>query len=293
MTSWDRGLGSRIFDVLNLALMIVVALVTLYPFYHITVISLSNGNAVLRGEVSFWPAGFTLRTYELVFGNRAVATGLLNSVKYTGVGTTINLVMTALCAYPLARPRFSGRLPLTWLVSLTMFFSGGLIPLYLVVMGLGLRNTMWALVLPWAINVWYMFILRTSFQQIPEEIYEATVMDGANDLQTMVHVILPLCKPTLATLLMFYAVGHWNEFFNALVFLDDRNLYPIQLVLRNVVVLGRFEQTAELGAASEFAVIERTLKYATIMVSTLPILAVYPFVQRYFVKGVMVGSIKG
>ena len=293
MTSWDRGLGSRIFDVLNLALMIVVALVTLYPFYHITVISLSNGNAVLRGEVSFWPVGFTVRTYELVFGNRAVATGLLNSVKYTGVGTTINLVMTALCAYPLARPRFSGKLPLTWLVSLTMFLSGGLIPLYLVVMGLGLRNTMWALVLPWAINVWYMFILRTSFQQIPEEIYEATVIDGANDLQTMVHVILPLCKPTLATLLMFYAVGHWNEFFNALVFLDDRNLYPIQLVLRNVVVLGRFEQTAELGGASEFAVIERTLKYATIMVSTLPILVVYPFVQRYFVKGVMVGSIKG
>jgi putative aldouronate transport system permease protein len=217
----------------------------------------------------------------------------VNSVVYTFVGTAINLVMTALCAYPLARPKFSGRGFFTWVVSLTMFFSGGLIPLYLLVMQLGIKNSMWAVVLPVAINVWNMFILRTSFQQIPEEIYEAAVIDGANDLQTMLNVILPLSMPVMATLLMFYAVAHWNDFFNGLIFLDDRNKYPVQLVMRNIVILGRFEQTNELAGGSDFSAIEQTLKYATIMVSTLPILAVYPFVQRYFVKGVMIGAIKG
>ena len=293
MVTYDRSLGSRIADHLITALMILVVLATLYPFYYITIISLSHGNAVLRGEVRFWPIGLNLESYRLVFQNPVVPKSLLNSLIYTGVGTAINLIMTALCAYPLARPRFSGRGFCTWIVSLTMFFSGGLIPLYLVVMQLGIRNSMWALVLPWAINVWNMFILRTGFQQIPEEIYEAAVIDGANDLQTMFRVILPLSKAVLATLLMFYAVGHWNDFFNGLIFLDDRNRYPIQLVMRNIVILGRFEQTNELGAASDFAAIEQTLKYATIMVSTLPILAVYPFVQRYFVKGVMIGAIKG
>jgi putative aldouronate transport system permease protein len=272
--------------------MILIIFATLYPFYYITIVSLSNGNAVLRDEVRFWPVGFTLESYKLVFENPAMSKSLLNSVLYTTVGTIINLIMTALCAYPLARPKFSGRIFFTWVVSLTMFFSGGLIPLYLVVLQLGIRNTMWALVLPVAINVWNMFIMRTSFQGIPEEIYEAATLDGANDLQTLFQVVLPLAKPVLATLLMFYAVGHWNEFFNALIYLDDRNKFPVQLVLRNVVILGRFDQTNELSGGSDFAAIEQTLRYATIMVSTLPILAVYPFVQRYFVKGVMVGAIK-
>ena len=218
---------------------------------------------------------------------------LRNSLVYTTLGTLINLVMTTLCAYPLARPRFSGRKLFTWVVTLTMFFSGGLIPLYLLVMQLGLINNMWALLLPGAINVWNMFILRTSFQQIPEELYEAALMDGANDFQTLIRVALPLSKAVLATLLMFYAVAHWNDFFNALIFLNDRAKYPIQLVMRNIVILGRFEQTNELAGGSDFAVIEQTLKYATIMVSTIPILLVYPFVQRYFVKGVMIGAIKG
>ena len=293
MMDYDKTWRSRLFDWLNTILMILIILATLYPFYYITIVSLSNGNAVLRGEVRFWPVGLTLESYKLVFQNPTMPKSLVNSVVYTFVGTAINLVMTALCAYPLARPKFSGRGFFTWVVSLTMFFSGGLIPLYLLVMQLGIKNSMWALVLPVAINVWNMFILRTSFQQIPEEIYEAAVIDGANDLQTMFNVILPLSMPVMATLLMFYAVAHWNDFFNGLIFLDDRNKYPVQLVMRNIVILGRFEQTNELAGGSDFSAIEQTLKYATIMVSTLPILAVYPFVQRYFVKGVMIGAIKG
>ena len=220
-------------------------------------------------------------------------TSLSNSVLYTVVGTIINLFMTVLCAYPLARPKFSGKTFFTWVVSMTMFFSGGLIPLYLLVLNLGIYNSIWALVLPGAINVWNMFIMRTSFQSIPEELYEAAILDGANDLQTLYYMVLPLSMPVIATLLMFYAVGHWNEFFNALIYLDDRAKFPIQLILRNVVILGNFEQTNELSGGSDFAAIEQTLRYATIMVSTLPILAVYPFVQRYFVKGVMIGAIKG
>ncbi len=290
---YDKTFGSRVFDALNVLLLILVVLATLYPFYYITVLSLSNGNAVLRGEVRLWPVGFTLDSYRLVFENPAVPQSLKNSLLYTSLGTVINLIMTTLCAYPLARPRFSGRTFFTWVVTATMFFSGGLIPLYLLIMQLGLINNMWALLLPTAINVWNMFILRTSFQQIPEELFEAARMDGANDLQTLIRIALPLAKPVLATLLLFYAVAQWNEFFNALIFLDDRAKYPIQLVMRNIVILGRFEQTNELAGGSDFAVIEQTLKYATIMVSTLPILAVYPFVQKYFVKGVMIGAIKG
>jgi putative aldouronate transport system permease protein len=293
MIDYDRTLGSKIFDWFNRLLMILIIFATLYPFYYITIVSLSNGNAVLRGEVHFWPVQPTLESYKLVFDNPAVSTSLMNSILYTTVGTFINLLMTVLCAYPLARPKFSGRTFLTWVVSITMFFSGGLIPLYLLVLNLGIYNSMWALVLPGAINVWNMFIMRTSFQSIPEELYESSVLDGANDLQTLYYIVLPLSMPVLATLLLFYAVGHWNEFFNALIFLDDRLKYPIQLVLRNIVFLGRFEQTNELSSGSDFAAIEQTLRYATIMVSTLPILAVYPFVQRYFVKGVMIGAIKG
>lgn len=292
MIEHHRSLGSRLFDALNYVFMALVILATLYPFYYMAVVSLSDGDAVLRGEVRFWPVGLTSATYKLVFSNRAVAGSLLNSVLYTSTGTALNLLMTALCAYPLARPRFSGRIFFTWLVTLTMFFSGGLVPLYLLIVQLGLRNNMLALILPPAINVWYMFILRTNFQQIPEDLYEAAVIDGANDLETLFRIILPLSKPVLATLLLFYAVGHWNSWFNALIFLDDRAKYPVQLVLRNIVILGLLQST-EISPSAELAVTEKTLKYATIMVSTLPILVVYPFVQRYFIKGVMIGAIKG
>lgn len=293
MVTYDRSFGSRLFDKLNMLVLVLVLVATLYPFYYIAIVSLSNGTAVLRGEVNLFPVGFTLESYKRALQNVAIPRSLQNSLIYTTVGTMMNLVMTALCAYPLAQPRFSGRRFLTWVVMLTMFFSGGLIPLYLLILQLHLKDTMWALVLPVAINPWYMFILRTNFEQTPREIYEAAMLDGANDLQTLFRIILPLAKPIMATLLLFYAVAHWNEWFHALIFMDDRVKYPVQLVMRNIVLLGSFGETSELAPEAKIAVIEKTLKYATIMVSTLPILAVYPFVQRYFVKGVMIGAIKG
>lgn len=275
--------------------MVLVIVATLYPLYYIAIVSLSDGDAVLRGEVGLVPVGFTLAAYRLVFRTTTVLQSLGNSVLYTTVGTLINLVMTALCAYPLARPRYSLRTVLTWMVTITMFFSGGLIPLYLLILELGLRNTIWSLVLPVAISPWNMFIMRTYFQGIPEDIYEAAMIDGANDLQTLFRVILPVAKPIVATLLLFYAVAHWNAWFHALLFLDDKAKLPIQLVLRSVVIQGQMEHAGYLMSSSEeeAMVVDQSLRYATIMVATLPILLVYPFVQKYFVQGVMIGAIKG
>ena len=292
MTIYDKSLGSRLFDLLLMALMILMIFVTLFPFYYIFIVSLSNGNAVLRGEVKFLPVKFTLDSYKLVFENPSVPPALRNSVIYTTLGTTINLIMSALCAYPLARPRFSGRTFFTWMVTLTMFFSGGLIPLYLLVLQLHLIDTIWAIVLPAAINPWNMFIMRTAFMGIHESLYEAALLDGASELQILWRIVLPLSMPIFATMLLFYAVAQWNDWFNALIYLNDRAKYPIQLFLRSVVIVGRFDQVNELAGGSDFAIIEQTLKYATIMVSTIPILVVYPFVQKYFVKGVMIGAIK-
>lgn len=292
MTIQDKSFGSRLFDFILMISMLAIVFVTLYPFYHILIISLSDGSAVLRGEVRFWPVEATLDSYKLVFEDPNVPRSLMNSVTYTVVGTTINLIMTALCAYPLARPRFSGRMFFTWMVTLTMFFSGGLIPLYLLVLQLGLIDKIWAIVLPVAINPWNMFLMRTAFMGIHESIYEAALIDGASEIGILWRIVLPLSMPIFATLLLFYAVGHWNDFFNALIFLNDGRKFPIQLHLRNVVILGQFDQANELAGGSDMAVIEQTLKYATIMVSTLPILVVYPFVQKYFVKGVMIGAIK-
>jgi putative aldouronate transport system permease protein len=292
MAIYDRSLGSRLFDAILTILMVLLIFITLYPFYHILIVSLSNGNAVLRGEVTFWPVQFTLESYKLVFQDPAIWQALRNSVLYTSTGTALNLFLTALCAYPLARPRFFARTFFTWMVTLTMFFSGGLIPLYLLVLQLGMIDKIWAIILPTAINPWNMFILRTAFQGIHESVYEAALLDGASEVQILWRIVLPLSLPIFATLLLFYAVAQWNDFFNALIFLNSKAMYPIQLLLRNVVIAGTFQQTGEIAGASEFAVIEQTLKYATIMVSTIPILLVYPFVQKYFVKGVMVGAIK-
>jgi putative aldouronate transport system permease protein len=230
----------------------------------------------------------------MVFRTNTVARGLLNSVLYTTVGTAINLFLTALCAYPLARANFSGKTIFTIMVTITMFFSGGLIPLYLLILDLDIRNTIWALVLPSAISPWNMFIMRTYFQNIPEEIFDAAKIDGANDLHVMARIVLPLSIPIFATMLLFYAVGHWNEWFHALIFLDEKAKFPIQLILRSVVIQGQLEMGSYIMSPSEeYMVVEQSLKYATIMVATLPILAVYPFVQKYFVQGVMIGAIKG
>ena len=273
--------------------MICVVFATLYPFYYMAIVSISDGKAVMRGEISFYPKGINFETYNLVLKDPTIVRSLANSVLYTVVGTIINLSFTSLCAYPLSRPRFSGRTFFTLLFTVTMFFQGGLIPLYLVVLNLGMMNTIWALVLPTAINTWYMFIMRTYYQGIPESLHESAIIDGANDISILWRIVLPLAKPIMATLLLFYAVGHWNDFFSALIYLDEKRKWPMTMILRSILIIGRMGEATNETLETDFAVVEQTIKYATVMVSTLPILMVYPFVQKYFVKGVMIGAIKG
>ena len=219
-----------------------------------------------------------------------------NSVFYTVLGTFINLLMSSLCAYPLSRKTFSGRKFFTTMVTITLFFSGGMIPMYLVVKQYGLLNTIWSLVLPGAISTYNMIIIRTSFQSIPDSLVESAQLDGANDIIVLFRIIIPLSKATLATMLLFYAVSHWNSYFDAMLYINRKDLQPLQILLRNLLVAGVSSEetlTATASGAASFAVTDRTMRAGTIVVATLPILIVYPFVQRFFVKGVMIGSVKG
>ena len=299
--TFDNDLSSRIFTVVNVLVLLVVVFVTLYPMYYVAIISVSDGKEVLLDRVNFWPRGFNLLSYERAlwppehsYGISKTVRSLFNTIYYTTLGTLINLVMSAMCAYPLARRDFSGAKFFSIMIAITMFFQGGLIPLYLVVAKLGLLNTVASLVLVPAINAWYMFIMRTYFQQQPDALHEAAIIDGANDIQILVRIVIPLAKPILATMLLFYAVQHWNSFLHALIFINDGDTkWPLQLLLRAVVVEATFDAFNDIGASTDFMVLEKTIRYAVIMISTLPILLVYPFVQKYFVKGVMIGAIKG
>ena len=215
-----------------------------------------------------------------------------NTVWYTFVGTAVNVSMSALCAYPLAMKFFYGRRFLTGFVVATMFFKSGLIPLYLMVRSLGMLDTIWALVLPTAVVTYYMIIMRTFFQNIPEELNDSAYLDGANDIQIFLRVVLPISTPILATMTLFYAVQHWNSFFPALIYLSDRERFPIQLILRAMVIEGDVANM-QVEFQDDERIVDTTVKYAIIMVSTVPILLLYPFLQRYFVKGMMIGSLKG
>ena len=286
--------ASRTFDAFNVVFMALFMFVTLYPFWYVVMVSLSDGRAVLAGKVSLWPVNFTLATYKVALSDSSIITGFRNTVVYTVLGTFINLAMTSMCAYPLARPNLEGKKALMGFIVFTMFFSGGMVPTYLVVNQLGIIDTIWAMVLPGAISTYNMIVMRTFFMGIPESMHESACLDGANDIQILLRIVLPVSKPIMATMLLFYAVGHWNGYMNALMYLNSKALFPLQSILRNMVVDGQLtNSTTEVGAGSSFEVIETTMKYATIVVSTLPIIMIYPFVQKYFVKGVMIGSIKG
>ena len=282
--------GDKIFSVCVYILLALVCLIVIYPLYYMFIVSISNGYAVIRGEVTLLPKGVNFGAYQYMLSDRYVPRPYLNTLIYTFFGTLINVVMTALCAYPLSRKKLYGRGFFTMLIVFTMFFDAGIISNFMVVLSLGIKNTIWAILLPPAINVWYMIIMRTFFQGIPEELHESAYIDGANDLVIFGRIILPLSKAVLATMVVFYAVWHWNSFFPELVYLDDRMLYPMQLILRNMLL------ESDAGSAtvsSDVAVMGRNIKYAAVFITVLPILVVYPFAQKYFVKGVMVGSVKG
>ena len=290
-----RSTADIIFLTINYVLLIVCCIIVLYPIYYMFIISISDGYAVLRGEVKFFPVGINFSSYKAVLESPDIPKSYLNTVIYTVVGTFINVAMTAMCAYPLSRKKFFGRNVFAFMIIFTMFFDAGMIANFMVVDQLNLTNKIWSIVLPGAINAWYMVIMRTFFQQIPEEIYESAHLDGAGDFVIFGKIVLPLSVPTIMTMVLFYAVGHWNSWFNALIYLDDKAKYPVQLIMRNIVLSG---ETAALSSSAasmsqDVGIVATNVKYAVVFVTMLPILLVYPFIQKYFVKGIMVGALKG
>lgn len=294
----NQGKGYRIFSVFNILLMILICLMIIFPLYYMLIVSISDGAAIMSGQVNFLPVGFSLRAYRAAFKDANFIKSYWNTVVITTCGTTVNLLMTTLFAYPLSRSDLMGRKLLMKIAVFTMFFTGGMIPSYMLVNSLGMNNTYWALILPGAINVYNATIMRTFFEGIPMDLTEAAYVDGANDVRILWQVILPLSKPILFTLLLFYAVGHWNGFFSALLYLSDKSTYPIQMFVRSVVFSGdtlamsmaSYNSSTEMGAE---LLSEEGAKYAIILLSMVPILVVFPFVSRYFKSGVMIGAVKG
>lgn len=249
----------------------------------------------MKGNIKFWPKGINFESYKTILSDPLITRAYTNTIIYTVSGTLVNLFCTTLCAYPLSRRNLYGRSFFMGLITLTMFFSGGLIPTYLVIQKLGFINTIWAIILPGAISTYNMIIMRTFFQGIPDSLYESAYLDGANDIRVLFSIVLPLSVPIMATMVIFYSVGHWNSYFDALIYLNDRNKFPMQVILRNMVNSSEYIMSMQQSStSSEVGIsVEMTIKYSIIVVTILPILFVYPFAQKYFIKGVMIGSLKG
>ncbi len=292
-TKKKKSPGEKVFSAIVAVFLVFACLIVIYPIYYMFICSISDGYAVTRGEIWLYPKGVNLRAYEIALTYQSVMRSFKNSVQYTIVGTLIATIMTALCAYPLSRRELYGRGLFTMIITFTMFFDSGLVANYMVVSSLHLKNTIWALVLPGAVSVWYMIIMRTGFQSIPDALHESAYLDGANDLVIFWKIILPLSKATIATIVLFYAVGIWNAYIPGLLYLDDSAKYPLQLLLRNIVMSSSAAGSSATSVAADTAALGKNIKYAVIFITTLPILVVYPFAQKYFVKGAMVGSVKG
>ena len=285
-----------LFDIITGVVMVIISLTAIYPLYYIYINSVSGGAYVGANQVIFYPRGFTTYAYSIVFQNAAIVRAFANSVFYTAVGTILSVMLSALCAYPLSRKDFYGRKIFTTVILFTMFFSGGIIPLFLTVTDLHIYNTIWAILLPSSISVYNVIVMRTFFQSISYEMTESAYIDGANDWIIFSKIIIPLSKPIIATMILFYGVANWNSFYNALMFLNDKLLYPLQLVLRSIVIEGSTTEMAYMASSEgslSVPIDTKSIKYAVTAVTTLPLIMVYPFVFKYFEKGVIVGSVKG
>jgi len=288
-----ESLGDRLFITAIYIILSLVLVAVLYPLIYIVSSSLSSPSAVSSGKVWLWPVDLSFEGYKAVLRNEQVLMGYANSLFYTICGTFISVALTIMIAYPLSKKTFVGRSTLMIFITFTMLFAGGLIPTYLVVKSLGLIDTRWALLIPNAIWVWQVIIARTFFQNsIPDELSEAADIDGCSDIRFIFCVILPLAKPIVAVLSLMYAVGQWNAYFDALIYLKSQSLYPLQLILRSILILGSSGNmdASEMIKQQQMA---ELMKYSLIVMASLPVLIIYPFVQRYFVQGMLIGSVKG
>ncbi|WP_441987849.1 carbohydrate ABC transporter permease [Paenibacillus sp. 2RAB27] len=286
-----KSYGSIVFDACNVALMCLFIIVTAYPFLYVIAASFSNSDLLMsHNGLLFKPLGFQFEAYKMVLSNPNIVSGYRNTLMIVVGGTILNVFLTSLAAYALSRKALMFGRPIMIGIVFTMFFSGGLIPTYLLVYNtLHLGNNLLALVLPTAISTWNLIVLRTSFAAIPESLLESAKMDGAGEFTTLFRIVVPLSMPAIAVMILFYGVGHWNSWFPAMIYLRDREWYPLQLIMREILLQNSVDSM--MGADDKFSVGE-SIKYATIVVATVPILLVYPFLQKYFAKGVMVGAIK-
>jgi len=288
--------GDRIFSVVNYIFLTLIFLAVTYPLIYVLSASVSDARAVVGGQVFLWPVGFTLDGYMAVFRHPHIMTGYTNSIINTVVGTTINVVLTMAAAYPLSRKDFYGRNAIMMLFTITMFINGGLIPTFMLVRDLGMVNTRWSMIIPGALSVWNVILTRTFLQaNIPDELLEASKIDGCSDITFLIKVVIPLSGPILAVITLFYAIGHWNQFFAALIYLSDVRLFPLQLVLRDILIQNQLPAGVIMDPVLQQQMdnIRELLRFSLIVVASVPMLVIFPFVQRFFVKGVMIGAIKG
>ena len=294
-TFLKKSHSDRVFDIVNTALLAIALLIVLYPLYFITIASFSDPNAIYQGKVYLLPKGITFDGYKKIFESRGIWDGYLNSVIYTVLGTGISVVMTIMTAYPLSRKDFLGRGLFMFLFTFTLIFSGGMIPTYLNVKNLGMINTLWAMVLPGAVLTYNLIIARTFFKMtIPDELLESAMMDGCSNTRFFLYVVVPLSPTLMAILVLFYDVTQWNAYFDALLYLSDKKRYPLQLVLRGILLQN--ESLSQMSLEDDPIRLQRIadqIKYGVILMASLPMLMLYPFLQKYFVKGLMIGSVKG
>ena len=288
--------GDRVFTIVNYSLLMLVLIIELYPLVYVVAASFSDPQAVVSGKVFLFPVNPTLKGYAAVFKNKKILTGFSNSIFYLIVGTVLNLVMTMLCAYPLSRKEFRARGFLSMFFVFTMYFSGGMVPAYILVNKLGMINTRWSMIMRMAMSTYNMIICRTYIvNSIPDELYEASQMDGCTPFRYMLSVVVPLSKPILAVLTLYYGVVRWNDYFNAMLYLYKDNLQPLTIVMKEILIMSQVDMTqvTDASAVSKLQGMSELLKYSTIVVASLPVMLLYPLIQKHLVKGVMIGAVKG
>lgn len=289
-TKIKESFGSRLFDVINVLIICLLLACVLVPLIHIVAASFSVPSLfVAHKGILLWPEGFSLDSYAAVFKNKYVWTGYGNTLFIVLIGTVLNVLLSMIAAFCLSRKHVGMGPTIMKLLVFTMYFSGGMIPTYLVVKGVGLYGSRWALILPALVDTYNLIIMRTAFASVPDSLEESAKLDGANPWTILWKIMAPLVKPTTAVITLYYAVSHWNSWFNAMLYLRDKTQFPLQLILRQILIQN---DTADMTAGADYLVSE-TIQYATVVVATLPILCIYPFVQKYFVKGVMIGAVKG
>ena len=285
--------GYRVFQVFNVAVLLLVVVLTLYPFVNIVAQSFSSESAISAGKVNLFPVGFDTSTYRVVMNDSMFWRNYGNTVLYTVVATAISLVLTTCMAYVLSKRHLRGRKFLIGFVIFTMFFNGGLIPNYVLISQLGMKNTLWAVVLPNAISVFNLLVMKAFFENMPPELEEAAMIDGLTTFGILLRIVLPLSKAILATMMLFYAVTNWNAWFGAFLYFDDKSMFPVTIYLRNLIAGATAGTASPAASGNEITQIAASIKAVTMVLTVLPILCVYPFIQRYFVTGVMLGSVKG